>query len=155
MATIKPRITITLEPHAYEVIRRLAKANGRSMSAVVTEFLDLASPQMERLVSILESALGAPQEAHTDIRRSLERAESALLPTIRHALRQRDLLLDLEGVDVDQEHLDDRARETATAGAKRQAGQPRGQGQPPVPVTRGVGTPKPRRKAQTKSVRHG
>lgn len=155
MATNKARITISLDDHAYEVIQRLARANKRPMSAVITEFLQLVQPQMERVVSILEAAAKAPTEAHQAIKASLDRAESALLPTIRHALLQRDMLLDLEGVDVHEYELDQVERAAPKLRAKRGPGRVAAGGQPPVPVTRGVGTPKRAKSSKPKGARHG
>lgn len=155
MATSKPRITVSLEPDVYEVVSRLANANRKSMSSVVTDFLDLAQPQMRRMVVILEAARAAPDQAKASIRKSLDRAESVLLPVLLEAIEQQDLFLASEAglspADVDDWYQ--------PASAARRAAQPHGRagsvaGSPPVPVTRGVGSPKKAKKAANKGGSH-
>lgn len=153
MATTKPRITITMDPRVYEVVNRLASANGRSMSAVVTDFLDLVQPQMERMVVLLEAARRAPEEAAAGIKTSLAKAERALRPALLESLRQTELQLDAAGLDwqdIEPGTARRRAAGTPGGGAVRRPGQAVARKRsPPVPVTRGVGTPKkPARKAQ-------
>jgi len=94
MPTAKPRITITLEPRAYEVLRRLSAAGGQSMSAVVTEFLDLAIPPMERMVVVLEQAKGMQETTKAQMRVSLAKAEAKLLPAVMEVVGQSDMFLD-------------------------------------------------------------
>lgn len=93
MPTAKPRITITLEPHAYETLSRLSAAGGESMSSIVTQFVDLALPSLERVVLVLERARAAPQEARDGLVAAVERAERELMPAIEAALDQGDLFL--------------------------------------------------------------
>lgn len=148
MATNKPRITITLDRDAYKVVNRLAAATHKSMSAVVTDFLGLAMPQMERAVRILEAAAQAPEKARDDVRRSLGRAEAAFIPALLESLKQTELELGELGLDWTDLADSPAARrggapEATRRGAKR--------GSPPVPVTRGVGAPKTGRTAKKKA----
>ena len=148
MATSKPRITITLEHGVYDVVNRLAAASGKSMSSVVTEFLDLAHPQMERAVRILEAAAKAPDEAKADVLSALKRAEAALLPALVKGLRQAELDLEEEhGLTL--EELADMKEAAGVGGARARRRRP-APASPPVPVTRGVGTPSKAKKAQKK-----
>lgn len=150
MATSKPRITITLDPQAYEVVSRLAAANRKSMSSVVTDFLDLARPQMERMVTILESARSAPDQARASIRKSLDRAESVLLPVLLEAIEQQDLFL-VEELGLDPSDLAGMQPAPAggVGGAKRSARRSP-EVSTPRPVTRGVGSPKQAKKTAAK-----
>jgi hypothetical protein len=75
MPTAKPRITITLEPHPHEVLSRLSAVGGQSMSSIVSEYVNLALPSLERLVVVLEQASTAPKQAHAGLAAALERAE--------------------------------------------------------------------------------
>ena len=94
MATEKPRITITLEPRVYEVVRRLSAASGDSMSRVVTQFLDVAVPPMERMVVVLEQAKAMPKETADAVRASILRAEAKLLPSVMaNFVEQNDMFL--------------------------------------------------------------
>lgn len=152
MATSKPRITISLEPQAYEVISRLAAANRKPMSSVVTDFLDLARPQMERMVAILEAARSAPDQARASIRKSLDRAESVLLPVLLEAIEQQDLFLAAEaGLDPSDVAWYQPGQAGAERGEKRGARRP-AEALTPRPVTRGVGTPQ---KAKSKANKGG
>lgn len=115
MSTTKPRITITLEEHQHEVLRRLAAASGDSMSQIVAGFVDLAVPSLERVVLVMERANAAPQEVRTGLADAISRAEQELMPGIVAGLDQADLFL----------------AEVAKAAAPKDS--------TPVPVTRGSG----------------
>ena len=139
MPTERPRITITLEPHAYEVVRRLSAASGESMSRVVTQFLDVAVAPMERMVVVLEQAKAMPKETTEAVRASILRAEAKLLPQVMASVVEQNDLFLAEWAKPE-------------AGAER----PRPQGAPtarkgtsaPVAVTRGSG---PRKAAKVRA----
>lgn len=78
MATNKPRITISLTPEAYAVIKRLARLQRVSASSIVVETVDVVLPAMERIAAVIESALAAPQEERENILRAVDRAELVL-----------------------------------------------------------------------------
>lgn len=169
MATLKPRITITLDEHAHEVLRRLSAAGGNSMSAVVTDFLDVALPAMERMVVVLEQAKSANDEAKAAVRGSLDRAEAALLPTVTEAMANLNLDLFITGVaraphgwSEGEEaafreksaavYVREQAAKVASDGeAERRQLRPRSGRLTPVPVTRGSG----RSKGTSKAKNHG
>jgi hypothetical protein len=141
MSTLKPRITITLQPHAYEVLRRLSSAGGESMSSLVTQFLDVAIPPMERMVVVMEQANSMSSETKEAVRGSLLRAEAKLLPALTAAIDQNDLFL----ADVVQ------ALEPQPSGALAHVRRAVSGSAPPVPVTRGVG----RSERSTKGKKNG
>lgn len=147
MSTEKPRITVTLEPRLYEVVRRLAKANGQTMSRVIVDFLGVAEGPMRRAVTILERAAHAPGEARDRVRGSLHRAERSVVPVLLEGLRQTELELDREGLDWYDLAESGAGREGGGSLATRPA--------PPVAVTRGVGTPlskqKPAKKGRSRA----
>jgi hypothetical protein len=151
MSTSKPRITITLEPHVYEVISRLSAASGDSMSSLVTGFLHVAVPPMERLVVVLEAANAAPKEARDGLAASLARAESRVIPQLVEAMGQTDLFLREISLGL---------REATVAGSE-QAAEPRSRKRrpdtlsTPVPVTRGLGPTGAAQKRLPKRVRKG
>lgn len=129
MSTSKPRITLSLQPHTYEVLRRLSAASGQPMSTSVTDFLDVAIPGMERMAAFIEAAKGMPEKTRQEIREALEKAEAELLPVLAVSLEQADTLIagmgKLEGA---------RGEGEARAHDARRKG-----GSTPVPVTRGSG----------------
>ena len=140
MSTNKPRITLSLEPHVYEVLRRLSAAGGHSMSAIVTGFLDVALPPMERMVVVMEAAKAAPLQTEDEVRSMVLRAEAKLLPTLERLIDQSDLFLGEELT---------RHRSRAGGGVAAPGPGPKALSTP-VPVTRGLG----RRKRATKGKSH-
>lgn len=115
MPTAKPRITITLEPHAHEVLSRLAAANHQSMASIVTEILDAAIPSMERVVAIVERASTASQEVRAGVVAAVERAERELMPALVAAVGQSDLFL----AELQEKARPGGASQDALASAKR------------------------------------
>lgn len=141
MATTKPRITVTLEPHAYEVVSRLSKANGESMSAIVTGLVDLAVPSFERVVVVLERAASASDEVKAGMRAALDRADRDVLPHMLAAAGQGDMFL--AGLVAEGEAAP--AAPGTALPSQAPAEQPKrgrkvsAEGSTPVPVTRGSG----------------
>lgn len=115
MPTSKPRITITLEPHAHEVLSRLSSASRQSMASIVTEILDTAIPSLERVVVVLERAATASQEVRDGVAAAVERAERELMPTLLAAAGQSDLFL----ADLARKAAGDVAAQDAQASGKR------------------------------------
>ena len=122
MPTAKPRITVTLEPHSHEVLSRLSAASGDSMSQIVSGFVEMAIPSLERVVAIMERAKAAPEEFRAGLRASIDRADRTLVPALEQAIGQADMFL---------------AGAVASAASAVSEG-----GSTPVPVTRGSGRPK-------------
>ena len=71
MATQKPRITITLEPHVYEVLTTLAELQGGSKAGIVSELLESVTPVLERTCYVLQMANTATTGLNDDIRASM------------------------------------------------------------------------------------
>lgn len=115
MPTVKPRITITLEPHSHEVLSRLSAASRQSMASIVTEILDTAIPSLERVVVVLERAANASQEVRDGVAAAVERAERELMPTLLAAAGQSDLFL----ADLAHKASGDVAAQDAQASGKR------------------------------------
>ncbi len=148
MSTTKPRITITLEQRAYEIVRRLAAVNETSMSATVCEFLDVALPPMERLVVVLEQAAAMPEATRHEVGASIGRAEAKLLPALAGSLAQMDFLIESTSREFERAAKEPERRSRDGDRAKREV-------RTPVPVTRGSGTQKGALKGAKKGVRNG
>lgn len=160
LATTKPRITVTLDPHAYEVVSRLSKANGESMSAIVTGLVDLAVPSFERVVVMMERAASASEEVKAGMRAALDRADKDVLPHMVAAVGQGDMFL--AGLAADFEAA--QAAPGPAVPAQAPSERPRrrkvpAEGSTPVPVTRGSGaqrgSPEGGRKAPRKGAAPG
>ena len=99
MATTKPRINVTLEPHRYALFKRLAALQGVSMSSLIGELLDAVAEPMERVCVVLEAAAKAPGDLKSGLRAAVDRAEATLMPSALKTLEQYDMFLgDIEGV---------------------------------------------------------
>jgi len=159
MPTLRPRITITLTKHSHAVLSRLSAASGDSMSEIVTGFVDLAVPSLERVVVVLEQARKAPKEAHAGLAAAVERAERQLLPAMQAALDQQDLFLsDVSAATRPQDRVGGlrAAQRPAPADPLRKAlADARAPKATPVPVTRGSGTGTPPRARSTSSSKPG
>lgn len=140
MSTLKPRITITLDPRVHEILRRLSKAGGQSMSALVTDFLDLAVPPMERMVVVLEQAAGMSSKTKEGMQAAILRAEANLLPALVAASEQGDIFI----TDLANQLRPPPSR-SAQRGARGASGVVSGLSTP-VPLTGGSGHPKPGKK---------
>jgi hypothetical protein len=92
------------------------------MSHIISGFVEMAVPSLERVVAIMERAKAAPEEFRAGLRASIERADSALVPALEHAIGEANAFLS----DVAGDGSSD-----ARSG-----------GSTPVPVTRGSGRPK-------------
>lgn len=135
MSTTKPRITVTLEPHAHEVLARLSAASGESMSQIVAGFVDLAVPSLERVVVVMERAKSAPQEVRAGLVAALDRADRQLMPALVNAMDQNDLFLSDALQSLTAEPVADAKAATPARGRRRADSG----GSTPVPVTRGSG----------------
>lgn len=147
MSTIKPRVTVTLEPRAHEVLSRLSVAIGDSMSKIIAGFVDLAIPSLERLVVVLERAKTAPQEVRAGMAAALDRADAQLIPALLDSVGQADLWLD---------QMSELSKETrGAAGAAGRGARRLGVLPTPGPVTRGSGRPEKAQKQARRRVSRG
>lgn len=69
MPTSKPRITITLTHHQHALLRKISDAGGQSMSGVVSEFMVVAEPTLERMAAAFQQL---KQDRESDHQRIIE-----------------------------------------------------------------------------------
>lgn len=86
MATSKPRITITLEPHRHVVLKRLAALQGVSMSYLVADLVETVAEPLERVLAVMEAAKKAPGEVKQGLRAAVAAAERDFMPAAEHAM---------------------------------------------------------------------
>lgn len=72
MATTKPRVTVTLEPHVYETYRVFAEAQGMRVSQCFAELLTEVEPSIRKTCALLVAAQAAPKETLDSIRDTFE-----------------------------------------------------------------------------------
>lgn len=126
MPTSKPRLQVTLTTAQHELLMRLAKLQGRSMSSIVSELFEQVLPVLERVAVVLQAAVRAQESMKQGLRESTEQAERDLRPHVAAALGQLDLL------QMDAERASRPPEKDAAGGRSAAAG--------PRQVTRGSGT---------------
>lgn len=100
MATKKPRITISLDPHVYATLKRMSELGGDPMSSIITELLGTVHEPLMRTVAFLEAAAEAPKQVREGLRQSFESVERELYSAVGHSVDQIDwLTLQLGKVD--------------------------------------------------------
>ena len=93
MATAKPRITVTLDQHTYDVLKVISECGGQPMSAFVSEMLDSARPTLERMAATFQKIKQAQDSERSRFLESVDEAQAALEPVVMHTLGQFDLFL--------------------------------------------------------------
>jgi hypothetical protein len=129
LPTMNPRIQVTMKRSQYELLKRLAKLQGRSMSAVVSELFDQLEPVYERIAVVLQAAVRAQASAKEGLVRATEQAEAEMAPHVAQAMGQLDLLVQTS------QGWPGGAEAASMDAPLRQASNPR-------PVTRGSGLPR-------------
>lgn len=94
MATVKPRLQVTLKPHVYQVLCRLAELQGRPRSAFVAELLEEVAPPLIRTVALIEAARDAPEDVKRRMVGVTEQAERQLSAAAASGLHQLDWMLE-------------------------------------------------------------
>lgn len=93
MATTKPRITVTMPENLHSTLKRFAKLQKRSMSAVIVEILDTIHPPLMRTVALLEAAADAPVQVREGLRQVVAEIEHELNSSVGAGLDQMDWIL--------------------------------------------------------------
>lgn len=101
MATEKPRITITLNPHVYATLKRMSELGGQSMSSIISELLDSVHEPLMRTVAFLDAAAQAPKQVKDGLRQSFETVERELYGVVGYSVAQMDWLTDQLGKQVE------------------------------------------------------
>ncbi len=124
MATTKPRITITLEPHIYRTLQRASSANGQPMSEIVGNLLTVVQPTLEHMASTFERVQAAAAERTALMVEALAEAQA----TAEKVLSVPPGQIEIHLVDVSQppyltggSGTGKRARKTATKTVRRSA----------------------------------
>lgn len=119
MPTAKPRLQVTLTVPQYELLKRLAQLQKRSMSKLFAELFEQVHPVLERVAVVMQAAVRAQESVKEGLRESTEQAEKELAPLFAQAMSQLDLL---------QENFEGTAARAADASTASVAGR---EGPPP------------------------
>ena len=93
MATLKPRITITLEPEQHEVLKRLSALQKQPMAAIVKDLMHEVTPVLSTMADALEVALRSGHQVRAQIRKSVEEAGEEIMPIAEAMRSQLDLFV--------------------------------------------------------------
>ena len=152
MPTLNPRINVTLSPSLDAMVARFAAVQQVSKAQVLRELLEAAEPALQRAVLLMEAAVKAPGQVMSGLASSLDRAQAVVEAELSSSLAQ---------IDAASRDLVDQAEEVRGRRPARGAtpplleGAPKGRrkgqrGSPavstPVPVTRGSGSGKTRKR---------
>ena len=91
---------LSLQPKLYELVTRVARAQGKSRAKVIHELVQEVAPALERIVVLSElyaNAAAAPKEG---LRRALTTVEESLHQAADVAGEQMDALVDLHMRDT-------------------------------------------------------
>lgn len=130
MATKKPRITISLNPHVYATLKRMSELGGDPMASIVSELLGTVHEPLMRTVAFLEAAAEAPKQVRDGLRQSFETVERDLYKSVGHSVDQIDWLTQQLGkVDEQSEesmeaYNNSRMKAGGAAGAPARAATP-------------------------------
>lgn len=94
MATLKPRITVTLSENQHRLLLTLADLQSVSMSSIVADLIDSVYPALERVAVILKAAKDAPESVKAELRETVQEAEKLFLPAAKDLMVQLDILVD-------------------------------------------------------------
>jgi len=102
MATEKPRITVTLEPETYEIIKGISKVQRISMSKFINETFTEMSPALGNMLSLLQAAESAPKEVIARYKGIMETETDRYQSFIRTSEKQLDWVVESVGNDRSQ-----------------------------------------------------
>ena len=91
---LRKRVSLSFQPDEYDVLGRIAKAQGHNSKARVLEdlFHELR-PVLERMVAVTEAAQRAQEITRAGLRESVERTQAVADSHAAAALKQFDWLL--------------------------------------------------------------
>lgn len=95
MATEKPRITITLDPDTYSVIKGMADVSGKPMSRIISGLLDDVSEPLSRTLSVMRAAAAAPEKLRSDIVKNYTEAGEIIETAYKDFRSEEQQILDL------------------------------------------------------------
>ena len=100
MPTTNPRLSLTLPPHRYDLITRLAALQGVSRAYLVNDMLEEIYPVLERVCVVLEAAKQSQASVKHGLREAAQQAEDELVPLAQSVLGQFDLFMERVQTEV-------------------------------------------------------
>ena len=91
MPTVKPRVTVMLEPDDYAILSTLAELQGVSKSSLLASLWASACPVMTRVAKLLTEAKNAQESVIDGIREATETALTEIQPMANQVMMNFDL----------------------------------------------------------------
>lgn len=120
MATIKPRITVTLELKDYELLAAFAKFTKQSQSAILAELWTTTSPVIARSLFLAQEASKVQQSAKDGLLKAAQAAHDRLVPLSQRSVVEVDLMNE-EITRLMNEAAPPHVRGTRAAGGRRRS----------------------------------
>ena len=93
MSTNKPRITVTLEPRTYELLKSISDSGGQSMSSFVGELLQQNSPVLEKMAIAFQKIKASSDARKAQMAEAFDQIQNDLEPLLQSAIGQFDMFL--------------------------------------------------------------
>ena len=93
MPTNRPRITVSLDPQTYAVLKAISECGGQPMSAFISEMMDSARPTLERMAATFQKIKAAQDNERARFLNTVDEAQAVLEPVVMQAVDQFDLFL--------------------------------------------------------------
>ena len=78
MPTLKPRLSLTLDPLMAAQLQRLSELTGDSQSKIITDVLEGSTEVFARLIRMLEAAQAATLEVRGHVGRDIKAAQARM-----------------------------------------------------------------------------
>lgn len=114
MATTKPRVTVTFEAYAYEVLKAMSASSGQTMSSIISGLIDVSLPVLVRMTETYQLVKKSGEYQRTQMVETMQEAQDLFEPLVMNGLHQRDLFNRRTTADViEASRRDDRASAAA------------------------------------------
>jgi hypothetical protein len=93
MATSKPRITVTLDPHLHSLLASISDSSGQPMSGIVNEFLSASTPVLEKMANTFTALRSMRADQKAAVLAALDEGQDAMGSLVAQSLDQYDLFM--------------------------------------------------------------
>lgn len=91
MATTKPRITITLEPRQYEVLKAIREVSGFDMASIIRDLISASEPVLVQTAIALQKVKSATDAQKVEMAKVIEASQAKYEPILAAGLDQLDM----------------------------------------------------------------
>lgn len=102
MPTKKPRITITLQPENYALLKAVSEAQHATPSVLLNELISELTPALNNMLTLIAAAKNAPKEVVTQYANLMNIEADRAKDYLKTNEKQTDWLVDAIGKDAVQ-----------------------------------------------------